>query len=386
MPVHLLDDDRRDQVIAVLSKLTDEAIDVIDEDHVGHDYAPVTRLRFDRHLSGIGDSVMIKTRRTDGDGHGGPPYLRREAAGLLTARDSGVTPQMLHFDDVAGLVIQTDVRPGPTLQELLMGANPDAAATGMIATAEAIGRLHAATADRGDEHQRTLEGFDADSDSGASYVHDADHWSRLETACRDLDLPPAEPAREDALALFARVAVAGDSAALIHLDPNPTDVLMNEAGARLVDFEGCRFGLAGIDASFLIYPFPHHSHPWGLLPETLAAEVEDANLRALADGGATRILADYDQMVTDGAAITLIGRVRRLRLLAEPDQEPPNSWRRRGQVVQQIQTFTRVAERSNTLPELTAWLNRLAAAMADRWPDATTPPPPLYPAFANSRL
>jgi hypothetical protein len=33
------------------------------------------------------------------------------------------------------------------------------------------------------------------------------------------------------------------------------------------------------------------------------------------------------------------------------------------------------------LPVLGAWFTRLARAMADRWPDATTPAPAPFPAF-----
>ncbi|WP_157683632.1 phosphotransferase [Microlunatus soli] len=380
MPVHPLTDDGRDLIIAALSRIAGRPIAVIDQQHVGHDHAPVTRLRLDQDLAGVGDSVMIKTRRTDGAGHGGPPFLRREAAGLLTAADSGVTPRLLHFDDRAGLAIQTDVGTWPTLQELLLGSDPDAAAAGMIATGEALGRLHATTIDREDEHRRTLQGFAADTDSDAGYVHTGEHWQQLEAACRDLDLPAAEPARAEALALFARAADP-QPGTLIHVDPNPTNVLITADGARLVDFEGCRFGHPGIDAAFLIYPFPHHSHPWGLLPGPLVDEVEDSYRRTLAAAGTDRMLADDTGMLTDGAAITLIGRVRRLRLIAASGQQPLESWRRRGQVVQQVATFARLAERSRTLPELTEWLTRLAAAMVRRWPDATDPPAPLYPAF-----
>lgn len=383
MSVHPLRADSRSDVIAALARLADGPVGILDEQHLGHPYAPVTRLCLDRDLPGIGSSVVVKTRRTDGPGHGGPAFLRREAAGLLTASASGVAPRLVHVDDVSGLTIQTDVGAWPTLQDLLLSSDPAAAARGMTAMAEALGRLQAATTDREGEHRRTLGERAGDTDFGAGYLHTAAHWRQLEVDCRDLSLPPAESAREEALALFARSA-APPVGALIHLDPNPTNVMITPDGARLVDFEGCRFGHPGIDAAFLIYPFPHHSNPWGVLPRHLTTEVEETYHRTLAVGGADRILADYDSMITDGAAITLIGRVRRLRQIADPDQEPSDSWRRRGQVVQQIATFRELAERSMTLPALSAWLTRLADSFAERWPDATEPPAPLYPAFGRS--
>ncbi|WP_129670247.1 hypothetical protein [Phytoactinopolyspora endophytica] len=103
----------------------------------------------------------------------------------------------------------------------------------------------------------------------------------------------------------------------------------------------------------------------------------------LADGGAHQVLAGYDQMLVDGAAIALIGRISRLPLISRPDQSRHDSWRRRGQIVQQIRIFTGLAERTDSMPAFSDWLRTLAAAMINRWPDAASPPAPLFPAFAG---
>lgn len=370
--------------MTALARSAGAPIELLGQVSIGHEWTPVTRLVLDRELPGVGDTVIVKTRRVDGEGHGGPAFLRRESAGLQTAQSSGVTPCLIHFDDDAGLVIQTDVGDWPTLQGLLMGGDPSKATTGMIDMGTSVGRLHAATIGKEDGHRHILDGNAADVDTGLNYVYGADRWDGIEQACADLGLPSASPARPDVLRLLQRIFEPGPYTALTHLDLNPTNVLSTDHGARLVDFEGCRFGQLGIDASFLHYPFPHHSTPWATVPTSVIDAADLAYRTALASGGAHHALARYDHMLADGAAAVLIARISRLPLLARPDQSPHNSWRRRGQILQQIQVFTRLAEKADPLWALADWLRSLATAMIDRWPDASNAQAPLFPAFAQT--
>ena len=347
MPAYPLTAARRDQICSALSRLAGGPVRVTSEQHVGHESAPVTRLGLDRDIPGIGSTVVAKTRRVDGEGHGGPAFLRREVAALRTATSSGVTAQGIHVDDDAGVMLQTDLGEWPTLQDVLLGDDPAAAARGMVEMATAVGRLHASTIDRRAEHQRHLAAFSADVETGQMYVDGAEHWDGIEQACTELGLPSATRARNEVTCLLARSTGPGPSSALIHRDLNPTNVLLTDAGARLVDVEGSGFGHLGIDACFLHYPFPHHSSPWGLLPDGVVDSADAAYRTALADGGAHQVLDSYGQLLAEGAAIVLIGRISRLRQVSRPDQAPQDSWRRRGQVVQQIRTFLlQLAERA----------------------------------------
>lgn len=385
MPAYPLTTARRDLVLARLSRLAGEPVTVVDEQHVGHAWAPVTRWVLDRDLPGSGGTVMIKTRRVDDSGHGGPAYLRREAAGLRTAAPTGVAAALIDFDDGAGVAIQSDLGDGPTLQDLLLDRDhPDAAsraAAGMVDLAVATARLHAGTLGRGLDHQRELDRFAADVVTGGAYAFGPERWDKIEADCAALGLPPAGPAREEVRALLGRIAQPGPYGALVHLDLNPTNVLITDAGARLVDFEGCRYGHLGLDACFLSYPFPHHAAPWGVLPDTVVEAAELAYRTALADGGADQVLAGHDRVLADGAAITLIGRISRLPLVASADQSAQDAWRRRGQILHQIGVFARLAEPAGGLGAFTDWLHRLAGAMIARWPDTGDPPPPFFPAF-----
>ncbi len=367
---------------------------LIDMHAVGHDWAPVTRLVFDRDLPGLslgetessGRTVIVKTRRVDGEGHGGPPYLRREVAGLRTAAPSGVTARVILSDDHAGVVVQTDLGTWPTLETVLLGNDPERAATAMKDLGQAMGRLHAATLCRRADHESVLAEFgSADVTTGGEVgTGGPRRWREVEQACAELGFPDARTARDDIAHVCSRLADPGRYAGLVHHDLNPTNVLVTDRGVRLVDLEGCGFGHLGVDASFLHYPFPHYSAHWAVLPDAITHAADRAYREILAHAVGDDALQGYDEMLAVGAAAALTSRVTRLPLLARTDQTSHDSWRRRAQLVQQIEVFARLADRAGCLRVLARWFCDLAAAMTECWADAATPPPPVFPAFAES--
>ncbi|WP_427893135.1 phosphotransferase family protein [Kribbella sp. GL6] len=368
---HPLTYERRDAVLDGLARMWGHRPVVVDAQQVGHEWAPVTRLVFEHD-----EPVIVKTRRVDGVGHGGPAYLRREVAGLRTAEVSGVAARVLLADDQAGVVVQSDLGRWPTLETVLLGDDPDRAAAAMVDFARTIGRLHASTRDRRTDHELALAEFgSADVTTGEEAgTGGIDRWGVVETACADLGLPDARSARDDIAFVRRQFDEPGPYAALAHHDINPTNALVTDHGVRLVDFEGARFGHIGFDVSFLHYPFPHYSAHWSTLPEAIIRAADDAYRGIVTLDG-------LDEAIAVGAAAALASRVLRLPLVARDDQSAHDSWRRRGQIVQQIGVFGWLAERAGILPELARWSRELAAAMTARWPDATNPPPRLFPAF-----
>jgi Ser/Thr protein kinase RdoA (MazF antagonist) len=208
-----------------------------------------------------------------------------------------------------------------------------------------------------------------------------DRWHIVEQATAALGLPDASAARVDVAVVLEHLRQPAPFAALVHMDLNPTNALVTPAGVKLVDFEGSIFGHIGVDASFLHYPFPNHSAHWATLPAEVTTEADRAYRRELAP---TLPLDRYEQMRAVGAAAALAVRVHRLTKLAADGQPAADRWRRRAQLVQQIRVFEQLATQAECLPNLTGWFAQLADAMTHRWPDATTPPPPLYPAFHPS--
>ena len=353
--------ERQQAVLDGLARICGRRPVIADAQQVGHDWAPVTRLVFDRDLSGLGAgptegpsrTVIVKTRRVDGEGHGGPAYLRREAAGLRTAVLSGVAARVTLTDDQAGVVVQSDLGTWPTLETVLLGNDSERAATAMVDFAQTIGRLHATTLGRRIDHDLALAEFgSADVTPGGGVgTGGARRWHVVEQACAELGFPDARAARDDIAFVRSQLEEPGRYTALVHNDLNPTDALVTDRGIRLVDFEGSGFGHIGVDASFLHYPFPHRSANWSVRPEPVTEAADHTYRNALAAALAADGLHGYDKMLAVGAAAALASRVTRLPVIARTNQTPHDSWRRRAQLVQQIGVLNRLTDRAGTLPD-----------------------------------
>lgn len=386
---HPLTSARLDRALHLLG--ISERSAVVDVEPLGGDYAPVTRLRFRDPVAGAGGatSVVVKTRRVEGAGWGGPHHLRRELVALqVTAGRHGVAPSVLAADELAGLVVLTDLGRWPSLEALLLGADPTAARRAMVALGAAVGALHGGTTDVEHEHATALarHGTDARRDRLGLWPATR-HWGDVVRATRELGFPDAGAGAvlADIDAVTTELEAPGPFGALVHLDLNPTNVVITDAGARLVDFEGSTFGHTGFDAAFLHFPFPNYSAHWAVLPADVVAATDDAYRAALAasiDGAADD--ETYARMLAFGAAANLSVRVQRLPVLAGAGQTPHDSWRRRAQLVQQIEVLVALTERAGVLGAFGRWFTELAEVMAERWADATSPPPPIYPAFASA--
>jgi hypothetical protein len=369
---HPLTDDRRRVALDLLERVLGARPAIVYEETLGSAWAPVTRLTLDRALPGGGNSVIVKTRRVEGEGHGGPVHLRREHTGLCLAAPVGLAPRVLGFDDAAGVLAVTDLGRWPTVEAVLLGSDGRAATCAMVELGRAVGRLHAATL-QGPQHRA---GPAAACDLQLDSLVD---WGSIEAACDEHGFPDARVARDDIAALRARLAAPAPFVGLVHADLTPNNALVTPDGVKLVDFEGAMPGHLGFDAAFLHYPFPTYSAHWGTLPDDVVRDADRAYRAALAPALPQDALTEYDDMLATGAAAALALRVQRLAKLVDPAQPPHERWRRRAQLVQQIRVFEQLT--AHPLPLLGAWFTQLARAMTDRWLDATTPPPLPFPAF-----
>src|SRR3981081_2580762 len=118
---YCLTEARRRAVLALLTSFLGRRPTILSEELIGHEWAPVTRVTPDCVVPGSCATVVVKTRRVNGVGHGGPAHLRREQVGLRLAERSGVTPRIVAANDAIGVMAASDLGPGPTLQPLLRG-------------------------------------------------------------------------------------------------------------------------------------------------------------------------------------------------------------------------------------------------------------------------
>jgi hypothetical protein len=383
-----LTDVRRRAALDLLVPLVGERPSIVAEEPIGHEWAPVTRLTFDREIPGVGWTAVVKTRRVDGEGYGGPAHLRREEVGLRTAEGAKVAPRVIASNHSVGVVLLTDLGRWPTLESILIGDDADAAAQGMIDLGRSVGRLHATTLHAEAFHREAAMALGGPGPriERLGPWPGAERWRDVEVMSADLAFPDARVARDDIAFVLQHLLDPSRFAALVHIDLNPTNALVTADGVKLVDFEGSIFGHIGIDASNLHYPFPNYSPHWAVLPHEVVNAADHAYRRELAQAVPSEAMADYDQMLAIGAAATLAVRVQRLTRLAESGQSTQDQWRRRAQLVQQIRVFEQVADRARILLTLADWFSQLADAMADRWDDATSPPPALFPAFRSRQL
>jgi hypothetical protein len=366
-----LTEERRRAALALVERAFGERPAIVGEEAAGHAWAPVTRLTLDRELPLTGNSVIIKIRHFEGEGHGGSVNLRREHAGLCLAASANLAPHVIGFDGAAGVLAVTDLGRWPTLEEMLLGDDAGAAACAMLELGRTVGRLHAATLLVA-QHPTSAA---ATCDLPLASVID---WAPLEAVCDEHGFPDARVARDDVAALRERLIAPAPFAALVHADLTPSNALITPDGVKLVDFEWASRGHPGFDAAFLHYPFPTYSAHWATLPDDVLRDAGLAYRAALAPALPPGAADELDGMLAFGAAAVLVLRVHRLAKLVAPDQPPHERWRRRSQLIQQIRAFERVA--AHALPALAGWFTDLASAMAERWVEASTPPP-RFPAF-----
>jgi hypothetical protein len=193
------------------------------------DLAPVARLFLDRSYDGIGRTVIAKGRRLADVGWGsGSEFLRNERLALDHLRETGLAPVFLasSVDETAAhdeqVVVLTDLGPGPTVQDLLFGDDPEAATEGLLAMARLAGLLHR-TVDPEFEPAHEVQFLD----------HPLDLWRPLTEAAAALGFPPPGDVELADLADELRRHTT-----FTHGDLTPNNVVLLDGEARLVDLEG----------------------------------------------------------------------------------------------------------------------------------------------------
>ena len=381
-----LTDVRRQRTVELVAALCPHRPRVTAEEALGGQWAPVTRLRLDEAVPGAGRSVVVKTTRRNAGDWGRIENLRRERAALSLLAGSGVAPALLAADDGVELVVMADLG-GTSLEAMLLGDDAGAATGAVVALGDTLGALHAWTLGREDEHLRALAASGSPCPDRERYGTwtGVDGWDDIEDDAASLGLPDARGARHDVEWVRERLSNPGPFLALTHTDPSPCNAVVTANGVVLVDWEGAGFRHVGLDAAWLHFPFPNYSAHYAVLPSHVV-RASDAAYRARLAAAVPEARSDqgYDEMLAVGLAAALVVRAQRLPVLAAPGQTPHDSWRRRTQLVQQIEVFVNHCTATGLCPALGAWFAEISEAMTRRWPDANSPPPSVFAAFEGS--
>lgn len=265
----------------------------------------------------------------------------------------------------AGLIVMTDLG-RQTVESILFGDDPAAARAALVATGDAVGRLHRMPIDTD-----LFAGIDtwtlSSRDSG---------WDVVKSSVLDLGLPPLPNGADDEQrALTAAMSSPGANTVMLHGDLTPNNIILGVDGqCRLIDFEGAGPQHIGIDACMLRFPFAWYGR-WALVPADVQSAMEQAYRSSLAVAS-----DEIDQSMAVGCMAMLLLRLERLPRIADTTQVPEVAFRRRVQIASTIEVAIDACVQVGTFPALVGWLARLLDAIRDRWTEANQPSP-IFPAF-----
>jgi hypothetical protein len=212
----------------------------------------VIRMHLDSEVPGIGSSVVAKRRAL---GEWSSSSAETERAALLALAHSGLAPVLLGgADDV---LVMTDVG-ATTVEQLLFGADPEAARQGLLAMASTTAALHRCEPPPRGRRTWTVG------------THGLD-WSAVSLGVTALNLPSPAAAEQDVTEVLRELAVGSR---FVHGDLTPNNAVIGTDGrCRLVDLEGASAQHLGVDACMLRFPFAWYGR-WAQLPTSVLMEIQ----------------------------------------------------------------------------------------------------------------
>jgi hypothetical protein len=309
---------------------------------------------------------------------GGPESLRAftaEAAGLSLGLAG---PEVLGVDAEVPLLVMTDLGAVPTLADVLLGDDPQAAEDGLLAWAHGLGRLAAESVHRRADLARLWARYDKGMPSWGDEPWMAQNATAL-LALLDGAAIAAPPGLAEEL---ARIGTAGgeEYPAFTPGDTCPDNNLLTPQGLRLIDFEAACFQSVFLTAAYCRMPF---SSCWCVftLPARLAAQIEQTYRAqvvtvypALADDAVWQ--AGMRQAI---AAWTVDATVR---MLPRSAQDAPLH-RTRRPVPTRRQVLRHRWEMASTMEELPALAETMRLLLREVAASWDAPPLPGYPAFGH---
>ena len=158
------------------------------------------------------------------------------------------------------MLVLADLGDGPSLADALLGADPAVAEAALGDWAETLGRLQAASADRGDAFATGLGSLPPDTSADAL----ASAAEALAPLLPQLGVRPSAAALDELRGL--RV---GGPTALTPGDACPDNNVLTQDGYVLIDFEWAEFRPVAWDAAYLRVPWPTCWCSWALPGEVV---------------------------------------------------------------------------------------------------------------------
>ncbi|MET0196742.1 kinase [Rhodococcus sp. RS1C4] len=192
---------------------------------------------------------------------GGPSAFLREAASYqfatALATDSRPGPDLLAYDLGARLLILSDLGDASPITALLKHSDAASVTNSLMAMAQALGRMHAATVGREDDFAALLRraGVPTSADGISAQIPDA-----LVAVPRmleeDLGITDTPDAVRERVERSGRLFAHGAFRAFSPSDLCPDNILVNEEGVRFLDYEWGGFRDATLDITYALASFP----------------------------------------------------------------------------------------------------------------------------------
>ncbi len=292
-----------------------------------------------------------------------------------------VAPAFYGGDRAAGLFVMEDIGDGRRLDHLLLGHDPEAAESGLMAYASMHGRLHALSMTKLEEFLRIREAL------GPATPFPVDYYSydwlqpTLYMLAERLDEPVPPTVDNELEVLKSMLVHPGPFLGFMQDDACPDNRMLVGDSWCMIDFEGAHYGHVLLEGAYCRMPMPTC---WCVyrLPKKVMQRAEDSYRAELVRGCPEAMDDDLFGQGMVGASITWalgFGRFMRPleKMLIEDRTLIALSDRQR--YLLYLSNAASSSIEFGQMPATGTLLQTLATKLSERWPEAVEPP--YYPAF-----
>lgn len=288
----------------LLTRRTGAPVTLVDPiDLGGSGQATVLRVRVSENPFQLPRTLVIKqVRDAPADAapmdaaEGGQSAFLREAASYqfatALATDSRPGPDLLAYDLSARLLVLSDLGDASPITALLKHSDAASVTNSLMAMAQALGRMHAATVGREEDFGALLRrvGLPNSADGIAAQIPDAlGAVPRLLES--DLGITDTPAALLERVERSSRLFAHGAFRAFSPSDLCPDNIIVNDEGVRFLDYEWGGFRDATLDITYALASFPGCLCHFDLSPELA---------QAMIDAWRSEVVGIWPQLADDG--------------------------------------------------------------------------------------
>ena len=251
----------------LLTRRTGASVTLVDPvDLGGSGQATVVRVRVSANPFQLPRTLVVKQVRDNpvessaADGGGQSAFLREAASYQFAnalATDSRPGPELLAYDLSARLLVLSDLGDASPITALLKHSDAASVTNSLMAMAQALGRMHAATVGREDDFAALLRrvGLPNTADGITAQIPDA-LVAVPRMLADELGIAETPSAFFDRVERSGRLFAHGTSRAFSPSDLCPDNIIVNDEGVRFLDYEWGGFRDATLDITYALASFP----------------------------------------------------------------------------------------------------------------------------------